>query len=95
MWYSEVRAKNVGSRLVHLVYLVYLVYLVCLVDLVDLVDPVSLVQPNKRDRPDKPNNVLLMLLASGGLDGTKIPVRHPGKTDLIQQCSTLSAKRLV
>ena len=31
----------------------------------------------------------------GGEDGTKIPLRHLGKTDLIQQCGALSAKRLV
>ena len=34
-------------------------------------------------------------LPGGGLDGTKIPLRNRGKTNLIQQCGALSAKPLV
>jgi hypothetical protein len=80
--------------------------LVCLVDLVDLVHLVSFVQPkNKTNKTNQTNQInqpvsrALFFGAAergyGGEDGTEIPLRHLDKTDLIQQCGALSAKRLV
>jgi hypothetical protein len=99
----HVNQKRFGSEsnlITGFIWFIWLVWSIWFVLLLDPEKPNN--QTNKTNQTNQINQPASRVLffgaterGHGGLDGTKIPLRHPGKTDLIQQCGALSAKRLV